>query len=143
MGLAGATLLGVSPGMGFERLLVQLVLIGLALGLYDTLVSTVVAERFRERAVRPMSAVHSAATLGAMLGPPLAAWLAAGGGWAASFHAAGFAISRSAPPARDRATGSDRNTERRQDRCAAPAGLLAALLPFALAGFAYVGIESR
>jgi fucose permease len=130
--------------MGFERLLVQLVLVGFALGLYDTLVSAVVAERFRERAMRPMSAVHSAATLGAMLGPPLAAWLAAGGGWAASFHAAGFAhLALGAAGLVIALPAPDRNTESGAGTAAPRRPVFSpALLPFALAGFAYVGIES-
>ncbi len=142
MGLAAAALLGVSPSMGFERMLAQLAFVGLALGLYDTLISTLVVERFRERAMRPMSAIHSAATLGAMLGPPLAAWLASGSSWAASFHAAGLAhLALGAAGLVIALPAPVRN---------APRGAVAprrpifspALLPFALASFAYVGIES-
>ena len=144
-GLAAAALLGVSPGMGFERMLAQLVLIGFALGLYDTLVSTLVVERFRERAMRPMSAVHSAATLGAMLGPPLAAWLAAANGWAASFHAAGFAhLALGAAGLVIALPAPNRVAARSAERAATPRRPVfsPALLPFALASFAYVGIES-
>ena len=144
MGLAAAALLGVGGRMEFARLLVQLLVVGIGIGLYDTLISTVVVERFRERAARPMSIVHSAATLGAMLGSPLAAWLAADHGWAASFHAAGaahlllgvagLAVALPAPAKRASA--------------ALPAGgrsasvLSPAFAPFALATFAYVGVES-
>jgi fucose permease len=143
-GLAGAALLGVSHELGFGRMLAQLALIGLALGLYDTLVSTLVAQRFRERALRPMSVIHSAATLGAMLGPPLAAWLSAHGSWTRSFHAAGYAHLALAAaalwlplPAPDREPNDDASAARTRGPVLSPA-----LLPFALASFGYVGIES-
>lgn len=145
MGLAGAALLGVSSSMGFGRMLAQLALVGLGLGLYDTLVSTLVVERYRERALRPMSAVHSAATLGAMLGPLLAAWLAASHGWAASFHAAGFAhLALGAAGLVIALPAPGRSLPRGEPSAAPPrSGVLSpALLPFALASFAYVGIES-
>jgi len=147
LALAAASLLGVTPGMGYARLLVQLFAIGVAIGLYDTLISTVVVERFRERAARPMSLVHSAATLGAMLGSPLAALLSARHGWEASFHAAGiahallavaaFAVTLPEPTrAAARAALADVavRTPRRM--------LARAFAPFALATFAYVGVES-
>jgi fucose permease len=141
-GLAGAALLGVSQPISFGRMLAQLALIGLALGLYDTLVSTLVAQRFRERALRPMSVIHSAATLGAMLGPPLAAWLAARGDWTLGFHAAGYAHLALAGaalwlplPGPDRASAPVAEPAR-------GAVFSRALIPFALASFGYVGIES-
>ncbi len=150
MGSAAVALLGVAPDMEYPRLLAQLLAVGIGIGLYDTLISTVVVEHFRERAARPMSVVHSAATLGAMLGSPLAAWLAASHGWAASFHAAGvahlllgaagFAVALPSP-ARALARGS---TQPAAPNAAGAAGSLfsPAFAPFALASFGYVGIES-
>jgi len=153
MGLAAAALLGIGPRMEYARLLVQLAVVGIGIGLYDTLISTVVVERFRERAARPMSAVHSAATLGAMLGSPLAAWLAASNGWAASFHAAGIAhlalavaglVVTLPPPARSAACAGvqDAAAEARRGASSRRPLLTPAFAPFALASFAYVGIES-
>jgi fucose permease len=142
-GLAGFALLGVSQQLGFGRMLAQLALIGAALGLYDTLVSTLVAQRFRERALRPMSVIHSAATLGAMLGPPLAGWLSARGGWTLSFHVAGWAhLALAAAAALLPLPAPDR--EPAASPSARPRGplLSPALLPFALTSFGYVGIES-
>ena len=66
-------------------------LAGVGIGLYDTLINAVVVQRYRERAARPMLAVHSAATIGAMLGPPLVGWIAAAHHFTASFAAAGWA----------------------------------------------------
>ena len=153
MGLAAAALLGVGPRMPYARLLAQLLVVGIGVGLYDTLISTVVVERFRERAARPMSAVHSAATLGAMLGSPLAAWLAASHGWAASFHAAGIAHAAlavaglvvtlpAAPGPARRAGAHGAGPAVEGGARARPALLTPAFAPFALAAFAYVGIES-
>jgi fucose permease len=148
MGLAAAALLGVGAEMPFARLLVQLLAVGVGIGLYDTLISTLVVERFRERAARPMSAVHSAATLGAMLGSPLAAWLAADHGWAASFHAAGAAhlllgvagLAVALPsPARAAAPAAQTQAA---PRARGALALSPGFAPFALASFAYVGVES-
>ena len=147
MGLAAAALLGVTEDATYARLLAQLFAVGVGIGLYDTLISTVVVERFRERAARPMSIVHSAATLGAMLGSPLAAWLAAGHGWAASFHAAGVAhlllgaagLAVALPePTRAATRAALAMAGARPPRRA----LARAFAPFALATFAYVGVES-
>jgi MFS family permease len=142
-GLAGAALLGVSPQLGFERMLAQLALVGLALGLYDTLVSTLVAQRFRERALRPMSVIHSAATLGAMLGPVLTAWLSARGHWTLSFHAAGYAhLALAAAGLWLALPAPDREPARAAAEPARGPVFSRALIPFALASFGYVGIES-
>ena len=45
------------------------------------------AERYREGAARPLTLVHSGATLGAVLGAPAIAWIAARSHWVASFRA--------------------------------------------------------
>ena len=64
---------------------------GAGIGLYDTLINAVVVQSYRERAARPMLAVHSAATIGAMLAPPLVGWIASAHHFTASFAAAGWA----------------------------------------------------
>ena len=87
-------------------------------------------------------ATHAAATLGAMLGPLLVAWLASRGGWEASFHWAGRAHLALAAialvlrfPAPDTAPRS---------RLHGDTGSLfsPALAPLAAIGFAYVGVEA-
>jgi fucose permease len=139
--LAAAALLGVEREMSYARWLAHTALAGAGIGLYDTLINAVVVQRYRERAARPMLAVHSAATIGAMLGPPLAGWIAAAHHYTASFHAAGLAhvaiaawaasVPLPAPEPRDPA------------RSGARSGLaLAPLLPLAAVAFAYVGVES-
>jgi fucose permease len=139
--LAGVALLTVDREMPYARWLVHVAATGLGIGVYDTLVSAAVVQRYRERAARPMAFVHSAATLGAMLCPLLVGWLAARGHWAASFHWIGWghlaiaAWASAVPfPAPD---GSRSRSERPRRRVVSTA-----LLPFALIAFAYVGVES-
>jgi fucose permease len=140
--LAAAALLGVERGMGYARWLAHAAVMGAGIGLYDTLINAVVVQRYRERAARPMLAVHSAATIGAMLGPPLVAWLASAHHFTASFHAAGWAhlaiaawaafVPLPAPEPRD-------PTQRSDGRGALA---LAPLVPLAAVAFAYVGVEA-
>ena len=140
--LAAAAMLGVEREMSYARWLAHAALMGSGVGLYDTLINAVVVQRYRERAARPMLAVHSAATIGAMLGPPLVGWIAAAHHYTASFHAAGLAhvaiaawaafVPLPAPEPRDPARSSE-----------ARGGLaLAPLVPLAAVAFAYVGVES-
>lgn len=141
--LVAASLLGVDRSMGFERALLHVALVGVGAGAYDTLLNAAVVERFRERSARPMSLIHAAATVGAMLGPLAIGWLDRGGGWAASFRAAGAAhlalavcaLAVRFPPPPARATDQRPGAE-------AGARLGRGLLPFALVAFAYVGVEA-
>lgn len=136
--LAAAALLLAERNMGFDRWLVHLVLAGMGIGAYDTLLNAAIVQTFGDRSARPMSATHAAATIGAMAGPLIAGALAGHAHWIASFHVAGAAhvllagaslfVPLPAPGPRE---------ERR------PAGGLSPLLiPFAAISFAYVGIEA-
>jgi YNFM family putative membrane transporter len=140
--LAAAALLSIDRSMGLARAGLHLAAIGVGLGVFETLLNVAVGELHGARAAKPLSFVHAAATLGAMSGPALAAWLAALGDWSWSFRALGaghlllaaaaFAVPFP-PHARSvRAAGSG----------LLPPGLARALLPFALISFAYVGIET-
>jgi DHA1 family bicyclomycin/chloramphenicol resistance-like MFS transporter len=140
--LAAVALLGVEREMSYVRWLAHAALIGAGIGLYDTLINAVVVQRYRERAARPMLAVHSAATIGAMLGPLLVGWIAASHHFTASFHAAGLAhvaiaawaacVPLPAPEPRD-ATRTGGVLRRLA---------LAPLVPLAAVAFAYVGVEA-
>lgn len=139
---AGATaaLLAVSAEMSFARALVCLAALGFWLGLYETLVNTVIAERHRERAARPLTFVHIGATLGAMLGAPAIGWLSARAGWPASFHAsaAAFALLGLAGVA-------PRFDAVRETRLAEPTAAARGwprLLPYAGVALCYVGVET-
>jgi len=84
--VAVASLAAIDAGMGLRRALACLGTLGFALGFYETLLNTVVAERYREAAARPLTFVHAGATLGAVVGAPAIAWIAARAHWEASFR---------------------------------------------------------
>jgi fucose permease len=139
--LAAAGLLFVDAEIGYARLLVHMVAIGVGIGAYDTFINALIVERFREHAARPMTIVHAGATVGAMLGPAMIGFAASHGHWTASFHWTGWAHLALAavalvfplPAAAERAV--QRHSARRL--LVAPA-----LLPFAAIAFAYVGVEA-
>ena len=73
--LAAAALLGVSVDLSFARLLVHVFALGAGAGLASAVLNVVVVEHYGEAASRPLLVLHSAATLGAIAGPGLAATL--------------------------------------------------------------------
>ncbi len=140
--LAAVALIGIERDMTYARWLVHAAAAGAGIGLYDTLINAVVVQGYRERAARPMLAVHSAATIGAMLSPPLYGWIASAYHFTASFAAAGWvhvAIAVWAACVRLPAP------EPRGSTPDGGAGRVLAngkLLPLAAVAFAYVGVES-
>lgn len=140
--LAAAALIGVQREMSYARWLVHAAVAGAGIGLYDTLINAVIVQRYRGRAARPMLAVHSAATLGAMLGPPLVGWIASAHHFTASFAAAGWVhvgiaawaagVPLPDPEPRGPTRGGDAEGELALGR----------LLPLAAVAFAYVGVEA-
>src|SRR5262245_10242384 len=140
---AAAALLSVDVSMGVARASLHLAAVGIALGAYETLLNAAIGERHGARAAKPLTLVHSAATLGAMLGPALAAALAGLFDWSASFRALGaahVALAAAAPavafpPPPPRARGVGRGGW-------LPPGAIPGLLPFAVISFADVGVET-
>ncbi len=139
--LVGLSLIGVDASMGFGRAVAHVLLAGVGAGAYDTLINAAMVERFRERAAKPMSAVHSAATLGAMLGPFGIGWLAAEAHWTASFQWTGMAhlalaaaglFTKLPPP----------EPSHPRDSAAGGSAFSTGLLPLAWIAFAYVGVEA-
>lgn len=135
--LVAAALLSVGETTSFEALLVVVVLAGVGSGGYDTLFNAAVVERYEAASAKPMAILHAATTIGAVLGPLLVAEL---GHWTTSFHAVGAAhvglavaalFVRFPPP--DRSTGRKVQVD---------SVLSAAMLPFAITAFAYVGLEA-
>jgi fucose permease len=130
----------VGPDAGFARALGCLLALGICLGGYETVLNTVIAERHGPRAARPLTFVHAGATLGAVLGAPLLAWIAARADWAASFRAtgaafallgaAGLAVPFGRPPARGAFPD------------AASSRLSPAIVPYAAVAACYVGVET-
>jgi fucose permease len=137
---AAASLAAVGPAIGFAGTFACLAALGFSLGFYETLLNTVVVERHAADAARPLTFVHSGATLGAMLGAPAIAWLAAREGWTATFSAtgaafaalavAGLALRFGAPP---RGVGVEAHDVGR---------VSLAIVPYALVGACYVGVET-
>ena len=140
--LAAAALLGVEREMSYARWLVHAAAAGAGIGLYDTLINAVVVQSYRERAARPMLAVHSAATIGAMLCPPLVGWIASAHHFTASFAAAGWAHVAIAVWAACVPLPAPEPRGATPDGGAGRALALAPLLPLAAVAFAYVGVES-
>jgi fucose permease len=137
--LAATALLTVDAEMGFRRWLAHMFAAGVGIGAYDTLINAIVVQRYRERAARPLSLVHAGATLGAMLFPLAAGWIALHRHWSQGFtwlgaaHVAlaGWVVLVSLP--RPEAPGND------EDRSSL--GSPALFLLGAIA-FSYVGIET-
>ncbi len=140
--VAAAALLSIDRSMGAARAGIHLAAVGIGLGIYETLLNVGIGERHGARAAKPLTFVHAAATLGAMSGPPLVAWLSALEDWSWSFRvlgaghlllaAAAFAVPFPAP--------SGAVPGARPFRL--PPGAARALVPFAVISFAYVGIET-
>jgi fucose permease len=135
--IVAIALAGVDASMGFGRALVHVLVAGVGAGAYDTLISAVVIERYRERSAKPMAAVHAGATLGAVLGPLAAGWIAARHHWAASFQWTGAAHGLLAVAALFVRFPAPSTRPREGSGVLSPA-----LIPFAWIAFAYVGVEA-
>jgi fucose permease len=106
----------------------------------------VVIERYREKSARPLAILHAAATLGAVLSPPIIGWLtAASGDWTTAFRAGGASFGLLAvwvafvPLPRPGEAGPH------GDGHGPPASArnwLPAVAGLCLVGFAYVGVEN-
>lgn len=153
--LAAAALLSIHPGVSYTRAFVHLVVLGVGVGFYDTLLNAVVIQRSGAAAARPLALLHAGATAGAVAGPFLVAALARIGDWTSSFHATGWALVALAgwaacvplpAPARHGVASVGHGDPAPAGGGAAgasPAPLLSlALLALAGVGFAYVGVET-
>ncbi len=140
--ISALALLLVDASMGFARAFLHVALVGLGMGVYETLLNAAIGERFREHSAKPLVFVHAAATLGGMLGAPAIGWIASHHHWIESFQwtgaiqlvliAGALVVRFPAPPRTHQPTAAP--------EAAAPLSL--ALLPFAIIGFGYVGIET-
>jgi len=139
--LAAVPLLGVDARMGFGCVFVLVALLGLGFGAQETLINASITESFGAAAGRPLVLAHAAVTLGAMLAPLWIGWLAEWTSWTASFRATGVAqlalmvvaLGVRFPAPRHAASSGHAPLR---------AALSLALLPFLVASFAYVGIET-
>ena len=138
--LAGGALLAFGPTTNFPQALLLIALVGIGAGGYDTVFSAWTIERFRERSAKPLTILHAAVAVGAILGPLLVAAIASRWHWTRSFHTIGFAhlaLAASALAVRFPAPPATRPVSETE---AGPV-LSPAMVPFAVIGFAYVGIE--
>jgi len=140
--LVASGLATVDRSMGFARAGAHLVGVGVGLGVYETLLNAAVGELYGARAARPLLFVHAAATLGAMLGAPLAGWLTAYSDWTTAFRALGLAHLPLAAAALRTAFPPPLHATERTHAGLLPPGALARLAPFAAIAFAYVGVET-
>lgn len=113
---------------------------GLGAGAYNTVVNASVGERFGARAGRPLAFIHSLATVGAMAGPLLVAWIVARYPWVWSFRLVGAAhlvVALGALARRGDYPPPNTNADARRSRWPE----MSALAPFLAIVFAYVAVE--
>ncbi len=142
--LAGLSGLALAGGGSFAGVLAATAGLGLGAGLYETLLNAAVPERAPASAAARLALLHSAATLGAGLGAPLLGVLAGAAGYAGAYGGLGAAfgvlallglgVSFPRPGARDPVRPAALVKEK--DRP------LVKLVPWAVAAFAYVGLET-
>ena len=143
--VAGLALVSTTAEMELVRAASHVGLAGLGCGLFETVLNVIATERYGEKASRPVTFLHMAATLGAVVGAPLLAAIAVEGGFVAGFQATGIAILglslwglvapalgvSVAPPE------SPQPTPRPRDLLAHPI-----LVGLCLVSFAYIGVEA-
>ncbi len=145
--LGGLALCSVDASMSFPRAMLHVAVAGIGAGVFETLLNTVVVEQYGEHASRPVTFLHSAATLGAVVGPPLVALLASVGGFVAGFRATGlFMLALAvwglvagflAPRPPDTRASSEEPGARESLRLGDPI-----LLGLCAISFAYIGVEA-
>jgi MFS family permease len=137
--LAGATLSLADAGWGRPGIAIAVATVGLAAGALETLMNAAIADRYAERAARPLAGVHVGVNLGAVAAPPLLGALAAASGWPGAFRALGALFLLVA------ALGTLVPLPRPRGHAARVAGgrlPLGALLPLGLVAACYVGLET-
>ncbi|HKU40066.1 MAG TPA: MFS transporter [Polyangiales bacterium] len=87
--IAGAGLLSASESAGYYGLVALLLSIGIGCGLYETAINLSVVKSDTGRSAAALALVHSAATLGACIGPLIIRWVLARGHWTDAFHLLG------------------------------------------------------
>ena len=143
--IAGLSLASTSAEMDLTRAALHVGLAGLGCGLFETVLNVIATERYGEKSSRPVTFLHMAATLGAVMGAPLLAALAVEGGFVAGFRATGLAIlalslwGLAAP-----VLGISMAPSGSPTTTASPRSLLAhpILLGLCLVSFSYIGVEA-
>jgi FHS family glucose/mannose:H+ symporter-like MFS transporter len=139
--LTGIGLLNFAQSTNFSEALLLTIVAGIGAGSYDTLFNAAAVERYGAAAAKPMTLLHSAVAIGAIVGPPLLSQVSSQWHWTTSLHCIGFAHLALALGAvfvrfpKPLAVRPKREPH-------SPSTLSTALLPFALIAFAYVGVEA-
>jgi MFS family permease len=137
--LAGAALGLADAGWGLDGVTAAVAAAGLAAGGLETLMNAALADRYAERAARPLAGVHVGVNVGAVAAPALLGVLAAASGWPGAFRALGalfllvaaLGVLVPLPAPRGPAV-----------RAAGGPLPLAALLPLGAVAACYVGLET-
>ncbi len=141
--VAAGALATMQDGISFGRAFAHILVLGIGVGFYDTLLNAVAIQQGGERAPRRLALLHAGATFGAVAGPPLMAWFSASGGWARGVHAVAVlmlslaGVAAFVPLPRPRIARS-----RRPGEPAARSLRSLSLVFLALVGFSYVGAET-
>ena len=94
--MTGACLFTVEGDISLPRAALHVAGAGFFAGVFETLLNAVAVERYTAHSSRPVTFLHAAATLGAVVGPPLLGWITLDGGFVLAFRAtaaAAFALS--------------------------------------------------
>ena len=141
--VAAAGLLAVDVGRSYAVIVACILLIGLGCGIYETIVNAAIADRYRTRTASALAIVHSAATLGACVGPVLVQVLHGDRHWSASFHALGYAHCVFALCGGLASFGRAKHEDGAHVHVPAATWLASPVLPaLAIVAFAYVGVEN-
>ena len=90
--MAGACLFAVESDIALVRAALHVGWAGFFAGVFETLLNVVAVERYAERSSRPVTFLHAAATLGAVIGPPFLGWLTLDEGFVLGFRATALAM---------------------------------------------------
>jgi MFS family permease len=138
--VTGVALCAITPRISAVGAGLCIAIAGLGAGAYNTVVNASIAERYGARAGRPLAITHASATLGAIGGPMLVAWVVSRYHWSWSFRLVGIghlllalgAITKRGDyplPSTDGPSGRSRWPSIR------------GLAPFLVVSFAYVAVE--
>lgn len=133
--LSGIMLLTAHRDMTLAGAMLRVAAAGAGAGAYNTAVNAALAERYREQSGTPLMAVHSAATLGAVVGAPLVGWIGGALHWTMGFRVLAVAhLMLAAASLLLRLPKPSPTSER--------AVAFTTIAPYLCAAFAYVGIEA-
>lgn len=139
--LTGIALLSFGPSASFGEALLLIALAGVGAGSYDTLFNAAAVERYGVDSAKPMTLLHSAVAVGAIVGPLAIGQISSQWHWATSLRCIGIAhLALGVGSLFVRFPKLPDSAARREP--GAQSVLSLALLPFAIVAFAYVGVEA-